>query len=253
MSGRTEAGVRRRPTLVNNVETLAQIALIARHGSEWYRELGTPDQPGSTLVTLSGPVAHPGVYEIEQGASLSSLKEAAGGSTIRPRAALFGGYAGGWIGAEHLHGLALSDEHLAPHGASLGAGVVVLLGEDACPVSETVGAARWVAEQSSGQCGPCVHGLGALARTVSEIAGGNAGAEPSERVARLASLIRRRGACSHPDGSVRFILSALDVFAAEFAEHARHGRCDACARAAMPAHSSSPARRSAPPEAPAIP
>ena len=68
-----EQGVRRRPTLVNNVETLAHVALIARHGAPWFRQLGTPTQPGSALVTLSGPIAHPGVYEIEHGASLSSL------------------------------------------------------------------------------------------------------------------------------------------------------------------------------------
>ena len=117
-----EQGVRRRPTLINNAETLAHIALIARHGSQWFRQLGTPSQPGSALITLSGPVVHPGVYEIEHGASLASLIEAAGGATGRLRGALLGGYAGTWIGGELLRGLALSDEHLAPHGASLGAG-----------------------------------------------------------------------------------------------------------------------------------
>ena len=78
-----EQGVRRRPTLINNAETLAHVALIARHGASWFRQLGTPSQPGSALVTLSGPVAHPGVYEIEHGASLRSLIHAAGGSTAR--------------------------------------------------------------------------------------------------------------------------------------------------------------------------
>jgi len=225
-----EAGVRRRPTLINNAETLAHIALIARHGSQWFRQLGTPTQPGSTLVTLSGPVAHPGVYEIEHGASLASLLEAAGGTTARLRAALVGGYAGSWIGEERLRGLALSDEHLAPHGASMGAGVVLLLGEEACPVAETARAARWLAGQSTGQCGPCIYGLDALATTVEEIAGGLVTATAMQRLDRLASLVSRRGACGHPDGAVNFILSAADTFATEFADHARHGRCDACAQ-----------------------
>ncbi|HWX74336.1 MAG TPA: SLBB domain-containing protein, partial [Solirubrobacteraceae bacterium] len=92
-----ERGVARRPTLVSNAETLAHLALIARHGPDWFRELGTASQPGSALVTLWGPVAHPGVYEIEYGASLSSLIEAAGGATRAVRAALLGGYAGSWI------------------------------------------------------------------------------------------------------------------------------------------------------------
>jgi NADH:ubiquinone oxidoreductase subunit F (NADH-binding) len=225
-----EQGVGRRPTLISNVETLAHIALIARHGSRWFRQLGTPTQPGSALVTLSGPVAHPGVYEIEHGASLSSLIDAAGGRTAQVIAALLGGYSGAWIAGDLLAGLALSDEHLAPHGASLGAGVMLLLSDDACPAAETARVARWLAGQSTGQCGPCVNGLASLAKTVDAIAAGTAPANAAQRVAQLASLVRRRGACSHPDGSVNFILGALDTFAADFADHARHGPCDGCSR-----------------------
>jgi NADH:ubiquinone oxidoreductase subunit F (NADH-binding) len=227
-----EQGLGRRPTLINNVETLAHIALIARHGAPWFRQLGTPTQPGSTLVTLSGPVAHPGVYEIEHGASLSSLIDAGGGTTARIRAALLGGYAGAWIGGERLRGVALSKEHLAPHGASLGAGVVLLLSEDACPVAETARVGRWLAGQSTHQCGPCVHGLDALASAIEEIAGGTAQPRASERIERLASLTTRRGACAHPDGAVKLLLSALETFESEFSDHARHGPCDACSRPA---------------------
>jgi NADH:ubiquinone oxidoreductase subunit F (NADH-binding) len=225
-----EQGVGGRPTLVDNVETLAHIALIARRGATWFRQLGTSGQPGSALVTLSGAVAHPGVYEIEHGASLSSLIAAGGGSTARVRAALVGGYAGSWVAGELLGGIALSDEHLAPHGASLGAGVVLLLSESACPVSESARVARWLAGQSARQCGPCVHGLDALAGTIEELAAGIAGARVSQRIDQLASLVARRGACGHPDGALNPILSAFGVFQAEFADHARHGPCDACPR-----------------------
>ncbi len=229
-----EYGVKRRPTLVNNAETLAHVALIARHGSDWFRELGTPTQPGSALVTLSGPIAQPGVYEIEHGASLSSLIDAAGGSTAALRGALLGGYAGSWIGGELLGGVALSDEYLTAHGASLGAGVVALLSEDACPVAETARVASWLASQSTGQCGPCVNGLDALARTVEEIATGVAPPQATQRIERLASLVQGRGACAHPDGAVNFILSAVRTFTADFADHARHGRCEACGSAELP-------------------
>jgi NADH:ubiquinone oxidoreductase subunit F (NADH-binding) len=226
-----EQGVKRRPTLVNNVETLAHLGLIARHGASWFRELGTPTQPGSALVTLSGAIGHPGVYEIEHGASLSSLISAAGGATARLRGALVGGYAGTWIAGELLGGVALSNEHLAAHGAALGAGVVLLLSEEACPVAENARLARWLADQSAHQCGPCVHGLDALARTLEEIAGGIAGAEVTHRIDRLASLVSGRGACGHPDGALNPILSALRSFQSEFAEHARYGPCEACSRA----------------------
>jgi len=225
-----EQGVRRRPTLVNNVETLAHLGLIARYGAPWFRQLGIPTQPGSALVTLSGAVAHPGVYEIEHGASLSSLIAAGGGSTARVRGALIGGYAGTWIAGELLSGVAMSNEHLAAHGAALGAGVVLLLSEDACPVAESARLARWLAGQSAHQCGPCVHGLDALAGAVEAIAAGSAAAGVGQRVDRLVSLVSRRGACGHPDGALNPILSALRSFQAEFAEHARHGPCDACSR-----------------------
>ena len=225
-----QRGVGRRPTLVNNAETLAHVALIARHGAEWFRELGTAGEPGSTLVTLGGPVAYPGVYEIEQGSSLNSLVEAAGGATAALRAVLFGGYAGAWVDAELLRGLALSDEHLAPHGASLGAGVVLLLSKDACGVAETARVTRWLAQQSARQCGPCLHGLDALASSIEEVASGSARGKARKRIAYFASLARGRGACSHPDGAVRLIVSALEVFAADFADHAKHGSCDACRR-----------------------
>jgi NADH:ubiquinone oxidoreductase subunit F (NADH-binding) len=116
----------------------------------------------------------------------------------------------------------------------------VLLSEEACPVAETARASRWLARESAGQCGPCVHGLDSLAATIEDIARGTATRQGTPRVERLASLVSRRGACGHPDGAVNFILSALECFAGDFAEHARHGRCEACTRPAelaLPAHS----------------
>jgi len=91
-----------------------------------------------------------------------------------------------------------------------------------------------MAGESAGQCGPCVHGLAAIARRLEGLAWG--GEEGGEReVLRLASAIRGRGACRHPDGTLRFVASALQVFAAEFADHARHGACDLCgAHGALP-------------------
>lgn len=238
-----EAGVRRQPTLVNNAETVAHVALIARHGPRWFRQLGMTSQPGSTLVTLSGPVQYPGVYEVEYGASLSSLLDAAGGLTSRVRAALFGGYAGTWVDGRALPTLALSDEHLAPHSATVGAGVVVLLSADACPVAESARVTRWLARQSARQCGPCIHGLEALAGTLGEVASGAADHRFEQRAEQLAALVSRRGACSHPDGSARFAMSALDVFAQECVDHARHGTCEACLRPAelpLPVRARSP-------------
>jgi NADH:ubiquinone oxidoreductase subunit F (NADH-binding) len=228
-----QQGVRRQPTLVSNAETLAHLALIARYGAPWFRGLGMESRPGSALVTLSGPVRYPGVYEVEYGASLASLLDAAGGTTgVHVRAVLFGGYAGTWVDGRALSQLALSDEHLAPHYATMGAGVVLLLSSEACPVAEVTRVTRWLARQSSRQCGPCVHGLDALAGTLEGIASGSADAQCERRVEQLLTLVDRRGACSHPDGTARFVASALDVFAAELADHAQSGACEGCLRPA---------------------
>ncbi len=251
-----ERGVRGRPTLVCNVETLSHLALIARHGAAWFRELGTPEQPGSALVTLAGSVAAPGVYEIEHGSPLAALIDAADGLTAQPRAVLLGGYSGTWVDGSRLRELALSDRDLAPFGASLGAGVVVVLSDEACPVAELARLTRWLASQSARQCGPCLFGLDAIASAFEQLAGGageldgpRAGDERlagrrggrsargrrerdaiDRRLHSLAGLVRGRGACSHPDGVARLVSSALEVFAQDLSDHAHHGPCAACAR-----------------------
>lgn len=239
-----ERGVQGRPTLVCNAETLAHVAMIARGGGAWFRQLGTEREPGSALVTLSGPVARPGVYEIERGAALVSLLEVAGGTTAQLRAALIGGYGGTWIGAEAFDDLRLCSEDLAPHGAALGAGVIALLDADACPVAETRRLVAWLAHESSGQCGPCVNGLHASSDTLGRLVSGCAHADDSGELLRLMSLTRFRGACRHPDGVVQMLDSALAVFAEELADHSMHGPCYACqARPRLPLPAATPPAR----------
>jgi NADH:ubiquinone oxidoreductase subunit F (NADH-binding) len=97
-------------------------------------------------------------------------------------------------------------------------------------VAETARVTSWLAAQSSGQCGPCVHGLQAIAGAIAQLAAGSASAGTGQRIARWSSQASGRGACAHPDGVLSFLTSALDVFAEEFADHARHGPCDACSR-----------------------
>jgi NADH:ubiquinone oxidoreductase subunit F (NADH-binding) len=226
----TERGFDQRPTLVSNVETLAHVALVARHGAPWYRDVGQPDDPGSSLITLGGAVRYPGVYEVEHGASLGSVIDDAGGLTEPARAFLLGGYAGTWIDGVAAGAVKLSNPQLAPVGASLGAGVVVALPESSCPVAETVRVATWLSNESAGQCGPCVRGLGAIAGTLADLNAGRATRDAYRDLARWSQLVTGRGACAHPDGAARFVTSSLRTFAAEFDDHARYGICDACDR-----------------------
>ena len=114
-----QRGVDGRPTLVDNVETLAHLAQILRYGPDWFRRLGTPAEPGSTLITLSGAVARPGVYELSIGSPLADLVEIAG-PVAGIGAVLVGGYFGSWLGAEQAGRARLSNQSLRPLGAGLG-------------------------------------------------------------------------------------------------------------------------------------
>jgi NADH:ubiquinone oxidoreductase subunit F (NADH-binding) len=220
-----ESGVDGRPTLVQNVETLANIALIDRHGPEWFRELGTSAEPGTALVTVSGAVRRAGVHEVELGTPLHQVVALCGGITSSPRAILVGGYFGNWLGPEALE-LPLSEAGLRPAGASPGARAVILPGSESCGLVETARVLRYLAGESAGQCGPCVFGLRAIADAATLLAERAAGPGVIERLQGLADVIEGRGACAHPDGAARLLRSALTVFAEEVDLHLR-GRCSA--------------------------
>ena len=217
-----ERGVDGRPTLVHNVETLAHLALAARHGPDWYRAIGTPAEPGSTLVTLRGGVPHPGVYEVPRGTPITTLLQSAGGLRTPLQALLVGGYAGAWIGPRAT-AAGLCEEELRLAGGTLGAGVVIAAGAADCGVATTARILSYLAAETAGQCGPCVHGLAAMADTMTALAAGAARRDGVERLRAWAWQVTGRGACHHPDGAARLTASALTVFAADIDEH-RHRR-----------------------------
>jgi NADH:ubiquinone oxidoreductase subunit F (NADH-binding) len=214
-----QAGVRGRPTLVQNVETLAHLALIARYGPAWFREAGTADEPGTFLATISGSVAAPGVYEFPYGIPAEEALARAGGTTVPLQALLVGGYHGAWLPAGATT-TPLSRAALKPWHASPGAGVLVALPVNACGLVESARIGTYLAQQSAGQCGPCVNGLPRLADTLHQLAHRQVPPGPaSAEIKRLCALVDGRGACSHPDGTVRFIRSTMAAFAGEVRAH----------------------------------
>lgn len=222
-------GVDGRPTLVLNAETLAQLALLARYGPGWFRSLGTPEDPGTFLTSISGSarsvVAHPGVLEVPRGTPLREVLEAAGTDLERVCAVLVGGYHGAWVPGSEIDTL-LTTGDLARFGASPGAGVIHVLDRDTCPLAMAASVAGYLAGQSARQCGPCINGLPRMAETLQRLA--VPGAHPAlvAEVDRLRGLVNRRGACAHPDGTARFVASTMRVFA-EHVEHHLKGVCDA--------------------------
>jgi NADH:ubiquinone oxidoreductase subunit F (NADH-binding) len=216
-----EAGVGGRPTLVQNVESLATAALIARRGGAWYRSSGT------LLVTVTGTVARPGVIETPLGTPVAEVVERAGGRPGSIQALLLGGYFGGWVAADDAWDLPLHPVRLRATGHSLGCGVVAPLPVDRCGVAETARIVSYLAGQSAGQCGPCVFGLGAIAETLRRIATGRSRPDDLGRLDRWSAELPGRGACRHPDGGAGLVRSALGVFADDFAHHLARRGCTA--------------------------
>ena len=223
-----QRGVGGRPTLVQNVETLAHVALAARYGAAWYRSVGTSDEPGSMLATVRGPGRAPVVAEVAHGTPLRTLV----GDGTDLQAVLLGGYHGAWVPATTALTMSLSRASLRVVGATPGAGVVVALPVGVCGLSETARVMLYLAEESAGQCGPCLNGLPRMALAVEALAEGRAGRRELSDLHRWAGLVEGRGACHHPDGSVRFLRSALSTFAAEVDLHLRR-RCSGTTPSAL--------------------
>jgi NADH:ubiquinone oxidoreductase subunit F (NADH-binding) len=202
---------------------LANVALIARNGAEWFREVGEPEAPGTCLVTISGAVERPGVLEVPIGTPIEEILEMA-----RPMSALqsvlVGGYGGIWLAKESF-ATPYAPKSLRAIGAEMGVGVLVALASDACGIRETERIAQFMAAESAGQCGPCLFGLPAIAKDLHAIASGEGDRTTLERLLSRCEAVVGRGACRHPDGVVRLVRSALEVFSADVASHIRAVPC----------------------------
>jgi NADH:ubiquinone oxidoreductase subunit F (NADH-binding) len=219
-----ERGIHGRPTLVQNVESLAYAALIARFGDGWYRRAGRGEAPGTALLTTTAP-GRSSVVEVELGTTVSEVAGGLGVSRDAAHAVLVGGYFGGWLPMDEAWRLALDPHELRRVGRGLGCGVVSFLANGVCGVRATARIMDYMAGQSAAQCGPCAFGLRAIADATSRIATNLGTDDDLVRIERWAGQLAGRGACRHPDGAVGLLHSALNVFGDEFAAHARSRTC----------------------------
>jgi NADH:ubiquinone oxidoreductase subunit F (NADH-binding) len=231
-----ERGLGGRPTLLSNAETFAHVAVLAHEGLAAYASVGVADEPGTRLLTVTSrfgrhlrrsfrePEAR--VLEVAHGTPFS---RALGPAEVAGPV-LLGGFHGTWVDGRDLAALRVSTSDLVGHGLTTGAGVVLPLGGLGCPVRATAEVAAFLAGESAGRCGPCIHGLPALADALARLADG---VDTRPRVVELAGVVTGRGACAHPDGTARLATSLLDRLDAHVEQHlAGHCACALSRRAA---------------------
>ena len=202
----TTRGRRGRPTLVSNAETLAQLALAARFGADWFRSVGTPDDPGTSLFTISGAVARPGWSRPPGGPGSREVLAPAQPSEVA--AVLVGGYHGAWVPAAATRHAA---DPVGPGAVRTprSAPACSTSWRHTCPLRDRGRIATYLADESAAQCGPCINGLPRMADSLSRLARGSTDARLPAEIDRLRALVTGRGACAHPDGTARLVGSTM--------------------------------------------
>lgn len=214
-----QSGVDGKPTLVSNVETLANLPFIATRGSrEFQREGAGTGSPGTFLMTISGACEQPGLYEVPMGVTLRSAIEKTAGFQGRPQAFLMGGFFAGLLGLPALD-LELTYDRLRAAGSGLGCGAVVVLGENDSPVAAVADVLSYFARENAGQCGACIRGTDAMAKVVNDLAVGKANREAIEKLRNWSQSLVGRGACNLLDGAAGVTASLFQHFPDEIEDH----------------------------------
>jgi NADH:ubiquinone oxidoreductase subunit F (NADH-binding) len=205
-----QEGVGGLPTLVSNVETLASLPYLQRHGSAEFRSLGTPQSPGSFLVTITGAGRGAGLYEIPHGLPFTALLALHGVSPGQVRGVLMGGYFAGLLDRSVLD-TTLDHETLRGLGSGLGNGAVAVITDD-CPLAIAASVLAYFDRENAGQCGSCFNGTAAMAAVAGALRDGAATKEDLARLRRWSLVLRGRGACQTLDAATNIAASLLEKF-----------------------------------------
>ncbi|MBO0869013.1 MAG: ferredoxin [Micromonosporaceae bacterium] len=227
----SDSGVGGMPTLLSNAETYAQLSIAARLGPDGYAAVGTVAEPGTVLLTVGGCARRPAVVETPTGVPLADVLQMCAADP--GPGVLLGGFHGKWVSAYAAARAVVSHEGLAEAGGTLGAGIILPLGPGTCALGEATRVVQYLAGQSAGQCGPCRLGLPDLGRAMAGLVAGTGGGS-IDAIRAAAAAVRGRGACSHPDGTSRLAISALEAFTEDVAAHLMRGGCGLPVRNVLP-------------------
>lgn len=225
-------GISGHPTLVSNVETLANLPYLQRHGAAAFRSAGTAASPGTFLMTITGAGRPPALYEVPHGLPFTDLLALHGVSPDSVQGALMGGYFAGLLNRDVL-ATTLDHETFRQLGCGLGCGAIAILTDD-CPVAVAASVLAYFDRENAGQCGSCFNGTAAMAAVAGALRDGAATAEDVARLQRWSVVLRGRGACATLDGAANVAASLLKHFPQMVEQHLA-GACDRCRSAAFSA------------------
>ena len=217
------------PTILNNVETYANIPRIILNGAEWFKSMGTEKSPGTKVFALGGKITNTGLVEIPMGTTLRTVVEEIGGGIPNGKkfkAAQTGGPSGGCIPAS-LIDTPIDYDNLIAIGSMMGSGGLIVMDEDDCMVDIAKFFLEFTVDESCGKCAPCRIGTKRLLELLNKITSGNGEMEDLTRIKELSEFIKANSLCGLGQTAPNPVLSTLHYFYDEYVEHIQNKRCPA--------------------------
>ena len=224
-----------KPTILNNVETYANVAQIILNGADWFASMGTEKSKGTKVFALGGKIKHTGLVEVPMGTTLREIVEEIGGGVPGGRkfkAAQTGGPSGGCIPAEHLD-VPIDYDNLLAIGSMMGSGGLIVMDDTTCMVDIAKFFLEFTVDESCGKCTPCRIGTKRLLEILNKITSGNGTLEDIDRLEELCYYIKENALCGLGQTAPNPVLSTLHFFRDEYIAHVTEKRCPAGACKAL--------------------
>lgn len=230
-----EKGLWAKPTVLNNVETYANVPKIVLNGADWYRSIGTEDTPGTKTFSLTGSIQNTGLIEVPMGTTLREIIFDIGGGMKdggKFKAVQIGGPSGGCLTEQHLD-IPLDFESIKKFGAIIGSGGLVVMDEHTCMVEVARFFMSFTQRESCGKCVPCREGTKRMLEILEKIVDGKGEAEDLDRLEELAEMVKSMALCGLGKSAPLPVLSTLQLFRDEYEEHIAEKKCKAKVCTAM--------------------
>ena len=230
-----EKGLWAKPTVLNNVETYANVPKIVLNGADWYRSIGTEDTPGTKTFSLTGSIQNTGLIEVPMGTTLREIIFDIGGGMKdggKFKAVQIGGPSGGCLTEQHLD-IPLDFESIKKFGAIIGSGGLVVMDEHTCMVEVARFFMSFTQRESCGKCVPCREGTKRMLEILEKIVDGKGEAEDLDRLEELSEMVKSMALCGLGKSAPLPVLSTLRLFRDEYEEHIAEKKCKAKVCTAM--------------------